>query len=404
MKLVLVAAVVVVIVSGAFVLEFDSPELGRTALAAFGETSGLNLRASEYRWSFRRGLVLEGVEASSVVLGGRLTLRIQELVFEHRLLPLMTGAIVVERVRLTRPRVKLASLRPEGNTPPRPAPANRSSPKEKGPEVQERPERPGTEFYLEVDEVAIEEGALLWQRGGGRADLTLDGLHLVLSGLGYDSRALTPVHGLTAAGEIRASSIRWEPISARELEGRLELAKGKIEMRSGALETENGVFNAELGLNLNQLPPGYEVRLSGLWNLQSVMGSTDGIGSTGLEMEVTGFGGGLEHLKGAGTATLKDGKLPAWPLCSAIDEKLDEPAFVGASYEQVTAPFRIETGEVVFPDIELQTENANVRFGGRVSFDGSVDLKVVVLKPAGEVVSFLVTGTLEEPVVVSADR
>jgi hypothetical protein len=399
-----IVVVVAVVVSGAFFLELDAPELGRIALASAGRSFGIDLSAAEYRWSFRRGLVLEGVEASSVVLGGRLTLRLEELVFEHRLLPLLTGTVAIERVKLARPRVKLSSLRLDADSPRRPPSAGRPSREEQGREVEEPPERPSTEFYLDVSEVAIEKGALLWQREGGRADLSLNGLDLVLSGLSYDSRALTLVHGLDAAGEIRASSVRWAPISVRELHGRLELAKGKIEMRSGALETENGVFDAEFDLNLNQLPPGYEVRLAGPWDLQSVMGSADGVGSVGLEMEASGFGGGFDNLKGTGTVTLKEGKLPPWPLCRAIDMKLDEPALVGSSYEEVTAPFRIEKGHVHLQDLEVRTDRGTLRFEGTVSFDGPVNLKVMVLMTSGEVHPVVVTGTLEKPVVIAAEQ
>jgi hypothetical protein len=345
-------------------------------------------------------LVLQEVKASSVVLGGRLTVRLEELIFEHRLLPLLLGDVVVERVKLTRPRVKFTSLRPEPNASRRPSQAGRPSRQDKDLEKREPSERPDTELCLEVNEVSIEEGSLLWQRESGRTDLSLDGLHLVLSGLSYDPRALTLVHGLEAVGEIRASSIRWSPISARELQGRLGLDRGKIEIRSGALETENGVFDAELDLNLNQLPPGYEVRLTGIWDLRPLMDSSAGNGSSvGLVMEASGFGRGLENVKGTGTVTLMEGNLPAWPLCRAIDAELGESAFIGALHEEAAIPFRIERAAVRFQGVEVITDRGKLRFGGTAPFDGPLDLNAVFQRPSGEAVSFTVTGTLKEPVV-----
>ena len=79
-----VVAVVGLLVAGmvgaALWLEFDSPVLGRAALARMGPVLGGRLDARAFRFRLIRGLILEGLTATSDMAGGRFTLDAEALV------------------------------------------------------------------------------------------------------------------------------------------------------------------------------------------------------------------------------------------------------------------------------------------------------------------------------------
>src|SRR5258708_23763389 len=71
--------------------DFDSPRLGKAALDQASAATGVQLRAKAFRLNLLRGLVLEGVEATSTA-PIRSELHVDRLVFQHRMPPLLTGA------------------------------------------------------------------------------------------------------------------------------------------------------------------------------------------------------------------------------------------------------------------------------------------------------------------------
>ena len=82
-KLLLAAAAVAALLAIAAVavlfIEFDSPELGRLALARIGDSSGLDLEAEGFRLNLLRGLEAHlGVEAGEATADGRVSLGHEE--------------------------------------------------------------------------------------------------------------------------------------------------------------------------------------------------------------------------------------------------------------------------------------------------------------------------------------
>ena len=107
LAIVLLAGLVLIVALVAFLLihEFDSPQLGQTLLAQVGAATGIEMKAKTFRLSLLRGLVLEGVDASSENEDRRLHLVLDRLVFEHRLLPLLSGTIAIDTVLLEHPKI-----------------------------------------------------------------------------------------------------------------------------------------------------------------------------------------------------------------------------------------------------------------------------------------------------------
>src|SRR5215510_6477262 len=107
-RLLLVAVAVIGVALAALALTgFSSPALGRALLDRAGAAAGARLEADEFRLSVLRGISLRNVRAAGTYPGGRYELTLDRLLFQHRLLSLLTGRLVVDRIRLERPRALL---------------------------------------------------------------------------------------------------------------------------------------------------------------------------------------------------------------------------------------------------------------------------------------------------------
>ena len=65
-KLLIVVVVLAALVVFLLVRDYDSPELGQALLDKAGEATGIEMSATGFRLNLLRGVVMEGVEASSV--------------------------------------------------------------------------------------------------------------------------------------------------------------------------------------------------------------------------------------------------------------------------------------------------------------------------------------------------
>ena len=106
---VLLIGLVVVVALVAFLLlnDFDSPGLGQTLLAKINAATGVNITAKSYRLNLLHGLVLEGVEATSETPSRRTHLLLDRMVFEHRLAPLFSGTVAIDKVLFERPQIEI---------------------------------------------------------------------------------------------------------------------------------------------------------------------------------------------------------------------------------------------------------------------------------------------------------
>ena len=160
---VLLIGLVVVVALVAFLLlnDFDSPGLGKALLTEVNEATGVNITAKSYRLNLLNGLELEGVEATSDTPTRRVHLVLDRMVFEHRLAPLLSGTVAIDKVVFERPDITVVEkVATGGGQPPaesKPAPAPPPSSDAPPPASSASPEE-SQRLSLELRELAIEDG------------------------------------------------------------------------------------------------------------------------------------------------------------------------------------------------------------------------------------------------------
>jgi uncharacterized protein involved in outer membrane biogenesis len=155
-KLRVVLLVVVAILVFLLVRDWDSPELGQAILDKAGEAAGIEMSAEGFRLNLLRGLVLEGVEARSSSSGRQVNLSLDRLVFEHRLAPLFSGTVAIERVVLNKPQIEI--IEPETPSPAgvekAPAEEEVTAPTGESPPAE-------SELSLAIQEIAVRDASLV---------------------------------------------------------------------------------------------------------------------------------------------------------------------------------------------------------------------------------------------------
>src|SRR5262245_7919167 len=100
-KIVIAAASIVVLLAAivAFLLvhDFDSPDLGRALLSKVSAATGATITARTFHLNLLHGLTLEGVEVKADGPGRTCRLALDRLVFEHRLPPLLSGTVAIDK-------------------------------------------------------------------------------------------------------------------------------------------------------------------------------------------------------------------------------------------------------------------------------------------------------------------
>jgi uncharacterized protein involved in outer membrane biogenesis len=153
-KLLIVLAVLGVVVVFLAARDWDSPELGKALLDKVSAATGMEIKAEGFRLNLIKGVVLEKVEAKSESEGRDLTFHLDRLVFEHRLLPLLSGTVAVDRILLEKPRFELVQTQAK-------AAASKKTKEPAKPPSSEGGEAPeGSGLALEVNRIQIEDGSL----------------------------------------------------------------------------------------------------------------------------------------------------------------------------------------------------------------------------------------------------
>ena len=240
------AALGVVVVVLAFA-EFSSPELGRALLERAGAATGMRLEADEFRLSLLRGLSLRAVRAKGTYPGGRYELTLDRIVFQHRLLPLLSGRLAVDRIRFEKPRAALVETGAA-------APA--------GTGATALGAAAATSLALHVDQVAIEDGTIE-VRVRGRAPLTVRGLDVSLRDLALAAGGGGVLGRLSGRGDFRADEIALPVTRVREAAGALRLAAGRLDADEVRFRTDEGRFQTRWSADLTRLPFSYTIAVEG---------------------------------------------------------------------------------------------------------------------------------------------
>jgi len=334
-----------------WLVDFDATELGTAVLRRASASTGIQLDASRYRINLVRGLELENVEASARFPGGRYTITMPAMRFDHRLLSLLSGWLELERVVLTEPRVAIfIGLEPEP-TAPAPSSARASRPRQAGPST--------SPVELRVREIELSGAAFSFNDA-----LTLEGVDISLQSPTLVSGALTLLHGIVATGQLSIQKLSFRTTTVQNIAATLDLSGGRLELTDGAFETDRGSFQANVHLDFNSIPARHRLSLTG--RLTGVPGA--------VSFEGEGFGLAAANLKGEGRWTVPAGRFDDAPLWQILE-------LTATAYEATELSFQIADGRLTLDGLWIR---------GTVGLDGELDLVVSGTK---------VTGTWEAPVV-----
>jgi hypothetical protein len=399
---VLAAAILVVAAAAAILLlEFDSPALGRAALARIGPVLGGRVDARAFRFRLVRGLALEGLTATSDVAGGRFGVEAEALVLDHRLWPLLGGRLEIERLVLRRPHLRLE----QGAASRAAAPRSTALPG-------------AAALALRVVEARVEEGAALVV-ATGQPPLTIAGLDFTLRDLDLAGSTLA---GLSAQGRARAESIRFARSEARDVEAEIEVRGGSLTAQPIKFRTKEGRFEATVKTRVDRLPLTYSLDLRGdPLDLNAAAGrpGDNSLGPARLRLTAEGSGSGTAALRGQGALHLDPGRVPASPVLQRVQGFLTAD-LVGARYDASDTSFRLQNGRVEFDSFRLVARPYSLDIRGWVALEGPLSLTVNARAPRDTVrlpgvppgaldaltdaegyvtVPLTVTGTQREPVV-----
>jgi hypothetical protein len=409
-KAILVSGIVLAVILPATIsvllyVDFDSPALGNEVLEKAREITGLNLKAAEFRLKLAEGLIWEDVEADVRFPGGRYSIHIERMMLEHRLLPLVAGKIIVQRVVLEKPRIEVSRVELGSD----PTSRTRAAPeREKTAEVDEPTERSSEAFRFDlsllVSDIQLND-ATVTVAGfqPGQTGLSIRGFHVGLQNMSVRRGALTLLHALTATGELRIGRFVMETVRARDLKGSLVLDRGRVELRDLELTAESGTFVSGLEVDFNRIPFAYAMNLEGgPLDVQLLAGleEGDGLGPGHLELDVEGFGGSTKNMRGEGVLRLVPGKVPAHPVLMNIERALGEEDFVGSPYAQTEVQFQIREDKLILEPFSLEIDTVTVEVSGAVHRDGPLELNLAVRRPresSSVTERFQMTGTLKEP-------
>ena len=378
------ALLLVALVAVVFLVDFDSPRLGKALLDEVGARTGLQLEADGFRLNLWRGLRMEGVRFATDGPSGRLTVQAAGLLAEHRLPALLRGRVEIERIVAYAPRIELVT--PEEEAPAvQVVPASNSAPApSSGTGVNKMAEATDGPS-LAVDRIWLREGTLACRVEGAPApDVEIRGLDVELRDLALLD-APTALQGLRASGDLRTGGILLGGLHATEGSGKLRLADGHFRLEEFGMKLPQGRFLlGEFDADLNLDPFAYRLalRVDPLdANAVLAVGPGGGFGPGIVAFTATGTGTETRDLTGEGTLALAAGRLPGSPLFTAIEAVLGRATLTGSAYEPVSVPFRIHRDRLSVDPFELRTSLLSLGFSGWADLAGPLDLRIAVRAP-----------------------
>ncbi|MFL6259784.1 MAG: hypothetical protein ACJ76Y_08745 [Thermoanaerobaculia bacterium] len=382
----LIAALLVVALAVLLLVDFDSPRLGRAVLEQVSAQTGLQVEADGFRLNLVRGLRMEGVRVASQSLSGRLTLRAQGFLAEHRLLPLLRGRVKIDRIVIYEPRIELVTPPKKALTRgPLPKPVWKEKPPATPRPSQEAEAQPADGPALAVDSIRLQGGTLAVRTEGAPApDVEIHGLDVELRGLAL-ADAPSAIQGLRAGGDLRTGEILLGGMKATEGSGRLRLADGHFILENFGLKLPQGRFLlGQFDADLNRDPFAYRLAL-GVDPLDTnavlVAGPGGGFGPGVVRFAATGSGTETLDMDGEGTLALAAGRLPGSPLFSAIETVLGRASLQGSAYQPATIPFQVRANRLHLSPFEVRTSLLALGISGWADLDGPVDLRIAVRAP-----------------------
>lgn len=363
-KILAVLAVLAVVLVFLAAKDWDSPELGRALLEKVGSATGIRMKAEGFRLNLLRGLVLEKVEATSTSEGRSLDFTLDRLVFEHRLLPLLSGTVAVDRVVLERPQFTLV----QGETR-----------EETSPPPQTEDSAPG--LALEVRQILIREGSAIVKNSKGEETTRVEGLDLEMRDVGFDP-PLSSLAALSAQGDLEIGSLRFDTLQIGDAKGAFELKESLFTVPELSFSMPSGRFVTDARIDFNPVPFAYELNGKGEpLDLNGMVGAEDGFGPATIEIDSKGSGPETRDLEGTGRLSLTEGQFPAARMFTQLDEAIGKKVIAGSSYKATEANFRMDDNRVRLAPFRFETESARIDVEGVVNLEGPIDLKLSLATP-----------------------
>jgi AsmA-like C-terminal region len=367
-----------------FLVDFDSPRLGKALLDQVSAQTGLRVEADGFRLNLLRGVRLEGVRFATDGPSGRLTVKAAGVLAEHRLRALLRGRVEIDRIMVYEPHIELvtpAEDAPVAAKAPPPKPAQ--VPVTAGASTSQGGSTDGP--MLAVNRIWLRNGTLSTRTEGAQApDVEIRGLDVELRDLAVDD-APTALQGLHAGGDLHTGEILLGGLRATEGSGKLRLAGGHFHLEEFGLKLPQGRFLlGEFDADLNQDPLAYSLnlRVDPLdTNAVLAAGPRGGFGVGILSFKATGTGTETRDMIGEGTLAVAAGRLPGSPVFTAIESVLGRAALKGSAYQPVSVPFQIRKDRLYLAPFELRTSLLSLGISGWADLAGPLDLRIAVRAP-----------------------
>jgi len=391
-RLLLVALVLLLLlVAGAALLlsTLDEDGLGREALARLNQAEGVTLEAESFRFGFFDGLEMRNASGRLRFENATLDLALRSLVLEPELLPLLRRRLVVRRLVLEAPDLRLVSDRPAraggaGRGDREARRERRRKPQERAAELPASAAPLGAAVAVEVRSLRMVDGSLSLVDAAG-ATTAIRGLDLELRDLEIEGEEA--LAGIRGRGSLRAAQLESGDLTATALSAELEAGDGRLLLTELGFSTPSAeVRGASLTTDLTQVPYTYELAAAGAMDLDvflSGSGAAEGgkAGPATVRLDVTGVGPDAERVRGSGSVRLEPGAFPAPPLIRQIESVVGEALLSGRPYEAVEIPFSIDGERVEVGDFELVSQDLTLGGAGRIDLSGPLAMRLRLTAP-----------------------
>jgi uncharacterized protein involved in outer membrane biogenesis len=377
-KLVVVVAALVVVLGILVSRDWDSPELGRKILAEVSAASGVDIEAEGFRLNLLRGLVLEKVRMTSQKDGRKLDIGLDRLVFEHRLAPLLSGTVAVDRIVLEKPAIEVTEADTvDGSTA---TPAETGAASEPVEPVESESDR-GSGFSIAIREIHIEDGTVVMKNAKGEEKTRIEALDFEMADVRFDP-SVASLAALSGKGSLAVGEMRFDALPIRDTEGEFELADAVFVVPELSFATPHGKFLTDARFDFRAVPFTYELEGQGdPLDVNSMVGAKEGFGPGTLQIDAKGKGPETKDLKAQGELQLAEGRFPAVSMFSQIDEALGKKVVEGASYKATHVSVRLENNRVTLAPFRFETESARLDLEGQVNLDGPIDFDLSLATP-----------------------
>ena len=376
-KILIVVAILLLV--GIFLLakDYDSPELGQALLDKVGEATGVEMTATGFRFNLFKGIELDNVTASSSSPGRELDFTLDQLVFEHRLGPLLSGTVAIDRIVLDHPQFELVE------TPSQAEPAAEAEPAEAEPSADatatDGEEEGG--LALEVKQILVRDGSIVMRNTDSGSETRVEGRDFTMENLQFDPTA-DSLAALAAEGELTIAGIDLDTLALSELRSRFQLASAVFDLSELVFTTAHGKFAADANVDFNPVPFTYTMTATGdPLDLNGMVGASEGFGPATVQLESDGAGADTKDVDASGGLNLAAGEFPSVDVFTGIDKALGKQVVAGAPYEATELSFVLDNNIIRLAPFRFTTEFARLDLDGTISLEGPIDLGLSVATP-----------------------